>query len=252
MPLRAPAPLPALALGCALLLAAGCTTVAPSADRAAAGGRELTAAELRAAAVTDGGLGPGYTVTVLKPGHGETAGGGREVSDLPDCQPLLDAVTPGARPAVGGDRPYAETELSVARAADPRGSVYGGLLAYREGRAERLREELERLLGRCGSFTSTAPGPPEKGAAARRGVRARHHVVQHDTPTPGGADAALGFTLTNESGSVVLAQRVVLVRVGPVVAVFSTVGVGAEPAAVPDERIVGQQAAGLRAAQAGR
>lgn len=59
-----------------------------------------------------------------------------------------------------------------------------------------------------------------------------------------------GFTLTSESGSVVLAQRAVVARVGPVLAVLTTVGVGAEPAPVPDERIVRQQVAKLRAAQA--
>lgn len=252
MPLRPAVPAPGRLFvpACALLLA-GCTTVAPSADRAAAA-RELSAAELRAAAVTDGDLGPGYTVTVLKPGHGETGpAGGREVSDRPECQPLLDAVTPTAGPTTAGAGPYAETGLSVARAVDPRGGVYGGLLAYRDGGAQRLLADLEGLAGRCGGFTSTAPGPPErKGAGAAREVRARHRVDRHDTPTPGGADGATGFTLTNESGAVSLAQRVVLVRVGSVLVVLSTVGVGAERPAAPDERIVRQQTARLRAAQA--
>ncbi|MGW4896298.1 hypothetical protein ACWEQL_29200 [Kitasatospora sp. NPDC004240] len=243
-------PLPALAPLCALLLAlgsaaAGCTTVAPSTDRARAA-REPSAEQLRSAAVTDADLGPGYTVTVLKPGHGETAGGGgREASDLPVCQPLLDVMTPATGPSAGADGPYARTGLSVARAVDPRGSVYGGLLAFRGGRAAGLQGELEGLLGRCGSFTSTAPGPPSDGA--RKEVRARHRTSRHDTPTPGGADAATGFTLTNESGTVTLSQRAVLVRVGPVLVVFSTVGVGAERAADPDERIVRQQVARLRA-----
>ncbi|MFD0347782.1 hypothetical protein ACFQ0M_20720 [Kitasatospora aburaviensis] len=49
-----------------------------------------------------------------------------------------------------------------------------------------------------------------------------------------------------------LSQRAVVVRVGQVLAVFTTVGVGARPAAAPDERIVRQQAAKLRAAQTAR
>ncbi|MFJ2776189.1 MULTISPECIES: hypothetical protein [unclassified Kitasatospora] len=253
MPLRPPRP--SVAVLVSVLLAAGCTTVGRSADQAGAG-RELSAAELRAAAVADGDLGPGYTVTVMTPGHGETgSGGGREVSDTPACQPLLDVVTPavaagGGSASPGPGRPYAETDLSVARAADPRGGVYGGLLGYRAGRAAQLLAELEKLFGPCASFASTAPPPPaEKG---KRGVRTRHRLGRDDTPTHGGADTVTGFTLTNESGTVTLSQRAVLARVGPVLAVFTTVGVGAGPAAAPDERIVRQQVAKLRAAQTKR
>ncbi|MFF2043287.1 hypothetical protein ACFVVX_22985 [Kitasatospora sp. NPDC058170] len=258
VPLRPSRPSTVL-LGCVLLAAVGCTTVDGSADRAGAG-RELSAAELRAAAVADGDLGAGYTVTVMTPGHGETgSGGGREVSDVAACQPLLDAVTPaagagGASPSPGAStgaaHPTAETDLSVARAADPRGGVYGGLLAYPAGRAAQLQGDLEKLFGPCAAFTSTAPAPPtDKG---RKGVRTKHRLSRDDTPTPGGADAVTGFTLTNESGAVVLSQRAVLTRVGPVLAVFTTVGVGAEQATAPDERIVRQQVAKLRAAQARR
>ncbi|MFD0347784.1 hypothetical protein ACFQ0M_20730 [Kitasatospora aburaviensis] len=87
-----------------LALAAGCTTVGGSADRAGPT-HELSAGELRAAAVADADLGPGYTVTVMTPGHGETgSGGAREVSDVPACQPLLDAVTPAAAAAGASPR----------------------------------------------------------------------------------------------------------------------------------------------------
>ncbi|MFI6845386.1 hypothetical protein ACIBJD_12115 [Kitasatospora sp. NPDC050467] len=254
MPLRPSRP-PAPFVVCALLLAAGCTTVGGSADQAGPG-RELSAAELRASAVADADLGPGYTVTVMKPGHGETgSGGARETADVPACQPLLDAVTPAASvggtvPTPGPGDPYAETDLGVARAADPEGGVYGGLLGYRAGRAAQLQADLEKLFGPCASFTSTAPPPPAD--RSRKAVRTRHRLTRDDTPTPGGADASTGFTLTNESGSAVLSQRAVVARVGPALAVFTTVGVGAEPATVPDERIVRQQVAKLRAAQAKR
>ncbi|MFE2723735.1 hypothetical protein [Kitasatospora sp. NPDC059327] len=252
MPVSPPRrPSAAVAVG-VLLLAVGCTTVGGSADRVRPA-RELSAAELRAAAVADADLGAGYTVTVMTPGHGETgAGGGREVSDLPACQPLLDAVTPavtagGGTPSPGPADPYAETDLSVARAADPRGGVYGGLLGYRAGRAAQLQAELEKLFGPCASFVSTAPPPPAE--KSRKPVRTRHRLIRDDTPTPGGADAVTGFTLTSESGTVALSQRAVVARVGPALAVLTTVGVGAEPAAAPDERIVRQQVVKLRAAQ---
>ncbi|MFJ4093569.1 hypothetical protein ACIPYS_18490 [Kitasatospora sp. NPDC089913] len=262
-PLRAVSP-PAvpLLLG-ALLLAAGCAgPTGGSADRAsAAPARELSAAELRAAAVTDAELGPGFTVTVIAPGHGETGpDGGRETADKPVCQPLLDAVAPAAGPAKAARAasaspvpvpavPYAETDLSVALAADPSGSLYGGLLGYRGDRAARLQAELEGLFGPCAAFASTAPPPPAD--RSRGATRTGHRLSRNDTPTPEGADAATGFTLTNESGAVVLAQRAVLARVGPALVVFSTVGVGAEPAPVPDERVVRRQVAKLRAAQKG-
>ncbi|MFF7454956.1 hypothetical protein [Kitasatospora sp. NPDC008115] len=262
MPHPAPRPPRILLLSAALLLAAGCAAPAGgSADRAPAGvpSRELSAAELRAAAVTDADLGPGFTVTVITPGRGGTGpDGGREAADKPACQPLLDAVAPASAagradgPASEGPVPavpYAETDLSVALAADPAGSLYGGLLGYRGDRAARLLDELEGLFVPCAEFASTAPPPPaEKG----RGVtRTTHRLSRNETPTPEGADEVTGFTLTNESGGVVLAQRAVLARVGPALVVFSTVGVGAEPAPAPDERVVRRQVAGLRAAQRG-
>ncbi|MFB6889939.1 hypothetical protein ACFCX4_11555 [Kitasatospora sp. NPDC056327] len=256
--LRPPRP---LLLSAAVLLAAGCAAPAGgSADLAsAAPARELSAAELRAAAVGDADLGPGFTVTVIAPGHGETGpDGGREVADKPVCQPLLDAVAPasapgrqaaGAGPTPVSAVPYAETDLSVALASDPAGSLYGGLLGYRGDRAARLQAELTGLFGPCAEFVSTAPPPPaEKG---RGPIRTVHRLTRDDTPTPGGADGAAGFTLTNESGAVVLAQRAVLARVGPALVVFSTVGVGAEAPPAPDERVVGRQVAKLRAAQRG-
>ncbi|MFC9325440.1 hypothetical protein [Kitasatospora sp. NPDC057015] len=255
-PCRRPPGRTAAALAGLLLLVSGCATVGVSADRVGEG-RALTAAELRAAALTDGDLGPGRIVTVMTPGHGETGpADGREVTDVPACQPVLDAVTPanaagrsgGSSPTADRDQPLAETDLSVATAADPKGSVYAGLLAYRPGRAAELRRRLEEVLAGCESFTSTtATGHGAPGG--RKGVPARHRLSRVDTPTTGGADAVTGFTLTNESGGVTLTQRAVLARVGSVLAVFSTVGVGAEPAAEPDERVVRQQVAKLRAAQ---
>ncbi|KJS62570.1 hypothetical protein [Streptomyces rubellomurinus] len=245
------------------LLSCGCATVggSPSADRAAPG-RELSASELRAAAVADNDLGPGYAVTVMTAGHGDTgAGAGREAADVPACQPLLDVVAPGASVGTapgtastspGVDRPYAETDLSVARAADPKGGVYGGLIGYRAGRAAVLQGELEQLFGPCASFGSAAPAPPAEKPGKKAPIRTRHRLNREDTPTPEGADAAIGFTLTNESGGAVLTQRAVLARVGTALAVFTTFGVAAEPAAVPDERIVRQQVAKLRAAQAAK
>ena len=239
------------ALTVAALLAAGCTTVGVSADRAGPG-RELTAADLRAAALAGRDLGPGYVVTVMTPGHGETGpADGREVTDLTACQPVLDVLTlpaPAGRGAGQGAGPAAETDLSVTTAADQKGGVYAGLLGYRPGRARELLGQLEQVLERCGSFSSTTAAP--RGVTAgRRGVAARHRLSRADTPTLGGADGVTGFTLTNESGGVTLTQRAVLARVGSVLAVFSTVGVGAEPAALPDERVVRQQVAKLRAAQ---
>ncbi|MBO1420515.1 hypothetical protein, partial [Streptomyces sp. FH025] len=148
--------------------------------------------------------------------------------------------------------PYAETDLSVVRAADAKGGVRVALLGHRAGRAAVLQGELERLFGPCTSFTSvpSVEKPGEK-PGKKVPVRTRHRLNREDTPTPEGADAAIGFTLTNESGSAVLARRALLVRVGPALAVFTTSGVAPEPAPVPDVRVVRQQVAKLRAAQAG-
>lgn len=248
-----------LRLLCVLALATGCTTVGGPADDRAVPAHELSAAELRTAAVTDADLGAGYAVTVMTPGHGDTGqGSGRETSDVPACQPLLDAVAPGGGtgpgPASrGAGLPYAETDLSVARAADPAGAAYGALVGYRSGRAAQVQAELEKLFGPCAAFTSTAPPPPaERGKKGAQPMHTRHRLAQADTPTPEGADAATGFTLTNESGTAVLSQRAVLTRVGPALAVFTTFGVSTEPAAAPDGRIVRQQVAKLRAAETGK
>ncbi|MFE9422211.1 hypothetical protein ACFYNO_04510 [Kitasatospora sp. NPDC006697] len=90
-----PTALPVLALA---LLLAGCATVRPgpgSTDLAGAG-RVLDAAALRGAAVTAGDLGGGYTVSLLPAGQGGPPAGAvqRRVSDVPACQPVLDAIGP--------------------------------------------------------------------------------------------------------------------------------------------------------------
>ncbi|MER6298147.1 hypothetical protein ABT247_01065 [Kitasatospora sp. NPDC001539] len=243
-------------------------SAAPGTARAA--GRELSAAELRAAAVVGTDLGPGYTVTLIAPGRGGAgAAAGLETADVAACQPLLDAVGPAvptgaepgqagapgagtaASPSPGSGHPYAETELSVAWSADPKAEVHGGLLGYPAGGAAALQAELEQLFGRCAAFTSAVPAPPAERAGERVPVRTRHRLNREDTPTPEGAGSAIGFTLTNESGTAVPARRAVLVRVGPALAVFTTLGVAAEPAGPPDERVVRRQVAKLRAAQAG-
>ncbi|WP_441245755.1 hypothetical protein [Kitasatospora sp. McL0602] len=235
MPLRRS--LPALLLPALLpvVLATGCTTVTASADRAAAP-RELTAAQLRSAAVTDAELGAGYTVTLMTPGPANPGeGADRETADVPACQPVLDAVAP-ANPANG---PAAETDLSVARAAQPGGGLYTGLLAFAPGRAAAVQAALEKVLGQCTVFTS----------AARKGGHSRHRLTRADTPTVEGADGVTAFTLTNESGATVLSQHAVLARTGTALAVFSTVGTGKEPAPAPDTHIVTTQVGKLRQAQ---
>ncbi|MDH6124171.1 hypothetical protein [Kitasatospora sp. GP82] len=235
---------PLRVLCCALLaLVAGCTTVTPSSDRAGAA-QQLTADQLRAAAVGDADLGPGYAVTVMTPGHETAQGADHETSDTAACQPVLNALAPTK--ATSG--PIAETDLSVAPATGPTGSVYTGLLAFRPGRAADIQTELEQVLAQCGSFTSIGHSA---GPAGHTGgvVRTRHRLTRLDTPTPEGADGATAFTLTNESGSAVLAQRALMARTGTVLAVFSTVGVGKDQPPAPDDRLVRAQVAKLLKAQ---
>ncbi|MGK4581206.1 hypothetical protein [Kitasatospora sp. HPMI-4] len=236
---------PLRVLRCALLaLATGCATVTPSSEWT---DRPLTADRLRAAAVTDGDLGPGYHVTPVAPGREGVQGTGRRTSDVAACQPVLDAVDPGG-PASG---PIAETDLSVTLAADPGGSVHTGLLAFGPGRAADIQAELDRVPAQCGSFTSTAQGVT---AAGRKGavVRTRHRLARLDTPTPEGADGATAFILTDESDSTSPVRRALLARTGTVLAVFSTTGTGKGPAPAPDAGLVRVQVAKVRKAQQGR
>ncbi|MDH6135973.1 hypothetical protein P3T37_005392 [Kitasatospora sp. MAA4] len=256
---------PPLLLSLALALA-GCTTVGPagSADRAvsatpsaavpsatgpsAAAPRALTAAALRAAALAGPDLAPGWTVTVVTPGQSSAAptAADHEVSDVPACQPVLDAIGP-ANPT---GEPTAETDLSLTRAASPGADVYAALLAYPVGRAALLQSALDQVLARCGSFTSTATG-----TGSRKGAKTQHRLARTDTPTPEGADGATAFTLTSGSatpgdpGAAALSQDATVVRVGTALAVFSTVGTGKEPAAAPDPAVVQAQTRKLRAAQ---
>ncbi len=237
------APFAPLALSC-LLVTTGCTTVGASVDGAAAP-HELSAVQLRAAVVSDADLGAGYTVTVMKPPPGAAeADSGRETADVPACQPVLDAVTP-ANPSAG---PAAESDLSVSSTAAPDAAVYAGLLAFRTGRAAVIQADLEKVLTQCTAFTSTAGGGTGV-SVARKGVRTKHRLARLDTPTPEGADGATAFTLTNETGTGTLSQRALLARTGTALAVFSTVGSGAEQAPAPDDKIVRAQVGKLRAAQ---
>ncbi len=272
MPPRfAPTLLPLVALALA-----GCTTVGPagSADRAAtasaaatvrssvtapagvpsaatpsaAAPRALTAAALRAAALAGQDLAPGWTVTVVTPGQGSAgpASAEHETSDVPACQPVLDAIGP-ANPT---GEPTAETDLSLTRAGAPGADVYAALLAYPPGRAALLQSLLDQVLARCGTFTSTATG-----TGSRKGAKTQHRLARADTPTPEGADGATAFTLTSGSttpgdpGVAALSQDATVVRVGTALAVFSTVGSGKEPAAAPDPAVVLAQTRKLRAAQ---
>ncbi len=174
---------------------------------------------------------------------GQAAGGPaapeRQLSDVPACQPVLDAIGP-ANPAA---QPLAETDLSLARAAAPQAAIYAALLGYPAGRSAVLLSTLDQLLDRCGSFTS-APAGQAAGIP-----RSRHRLARADTPTVEGADGATAFTLTNETGAVTLSQYAVVVRVGTALAVFSTVGTAKEPAAAPDPVVVLAQVRKVRAAQ---
>ncbi|MEV6208314.1 hypothetical protein [Kitasatospora sp. NPDC051914] len=254
MPLRPTAVLCCTVLcGAVLLSAVGCTTVSASADRAVPAERTLDAAGLRAAAVTAADLGAGWSVTVMRPEPGRPApAAGRETADVPACQPVLDALAPDK----GKSGPLAETDLSVAPAGRPRATVYAGLLAFEPGRAEQVRRALDVLLTRCRTFRSTTPvdgasrGPGAKGAPARP-VTTLHRLERAEAAVPEGVDAVTAFTLTGESGGIELRRRAVVARVGTALAFFSTLGTAAEPAPVPDERIVRAQAARLRAAQRG-
>ncbi|GAA1272855.1 hypothetical protein GCM10009665_70970 [Kitasatospora nipponensis] len=259
-----PPPLTALVLA-ALVPAAGCATVgpAPAGDRvtAAVAPRALSAAELRGAAVTGSDLGAGYTVSLLGPGQpapsGSSGAAQRQVADVPACQPVLDAVGP----ADPGAAPQAEADLSVLRVAAPSSAgagagavpLYTALLGYPAGRPAVLQTTLDQALARYTAFTS-APADPKAVTPTARGARTGHQLERADAPTPEGADAVTAFTLTSgpatgEGGGPALTQRAVVVRVGTVLAVFSTVGTAKEPAAVPDPVVVRAQTRKLRAAQ---
>ncbi|MGF1427438.1 hypothetical protein [Kitasatospora sp. LaBMicrA B282] len=226
--------LPALAVG-------GCATVQPPAPAAPPPARALSAAELRAAAVTASDLGGGYTVTLMNPQAGGPAPGApRQLADVPACQPVLDAIGPADPTAT----PQAETDLTTAPAGHPQTLLYTALLGYPAGRSTELQSGLDQVLAKCTDFTSGVPGQS-------KAARTRHQLVRADTPTPGGADAATAFTLTSgpQAGGSELTQRAAVVRVGTALAVFSTVGSAKEPAAVPDPVVVQAQTRKLRAAQ---
>ncbi|GAA1954853.1 hypothetical protein [Kitasatospora viridis] len=232
------------------LLLAGCATVRPGpagdaagASATASAGRVLTAAELRAAAVTAADLGGGYTVSLLPAGQGGPPAGAvqRRVSDVPACQPVLDAIGPGDPAAA----PAAESDLTLTRTAAPRTALYVGLLGYPAGRAAALQSMLDQVLAQCASFTSGVPGVPGR----THHQLARAEQPSGDTPTDGGADALTGFTLLSGDGAGALSQRAEVARVGTVLAVFSTVGTAKEPAGAPDPAAVRAQTRRLRAAQ---
>ncbi|RAJ33522.1 hypothetical protein K353_05581 [Kitasatospora sp. SolWspMP-SS2h] len=225
-------PLPVLAALASLAAlapaAAGCAAApsGPAADVAAAAGPfarppaapsagrpEYDAAAVRALAVTDADLGPGWHVTLMQPGRNDVSSP-PQTADVPACQPVLDALTPSK----GGAGPLAEADLDIVRAGDAAASLYTAVPAFRPGRAAAVRSGLDRVLDRCRAFTSTA---------------GRHLLTRLDTPTPEGADAASAFTLTNETGGAVIAQRALVARAGDVLAVFTTLDATGRPAPEP-------------------
>ncbi|MEU3495273.1 hypothetical protein [Kitasatospora cineracea] len=230
-------PLPALAAPTALALAlaaAGCTgaprppstDAAVTAAAASAGspaGPEYDAVAVRALAVTDADLAPGWHVTLMQPGRNDISSP-PQTADAPACQPVLDALTPSK----GAAGPLAETDLEIARAGDTPASLYTAVLAFRPGRAAAVHSGLDRVLDRCRAFTSTA---------------GRHLLTRLDTPTPGGADAATAFTLTNETGGTTIVQRALVTRTGDLLAVFTTLDATGHPAPEPDRDVVAAQLA---------
>ncbi|GLW74340.1 hypothetical protein Kpho02_66380 [Kitasatospora phosalacinea] len=228
--------LPALAALGALALAVGCATAppAPSADTAAAppgfgtgATPEYDAAAVRALAVTDADLAPGWHVTLMQPGQNDISSP-PETADVPACQPVLDALTPSK----GAAGPLAEADLDIARAGDGPAALYTAILAFRPGRAVAVHTGLDRVLEHCRAFTSTA---------------GRHRLARVDTPTPEGADAATAFTLTDETGGTTIAQRALVARSGDVLAVFTTLDATGRPAPEPDRGVVRAQLAKLKA-----
>ncbi|MFJ1756742.1 hypothetical protein [Kitasatospora sp. NPDC088134] len=224
----------ALAAGCA---ATGCAAPAPgsSADLAAtavgpvaAGPADLLgdgydAVGVRALAVTDGELATGWRVAFVPPGQNDISSP-PQTADDPACQPVLDALTPSR----GDAGPLAEADLDLAREGDAQASLSTAILAFRPGRAAAVHAGLERALDRCRDFTSST---------------GRHRLARLDTPTPEGADAATAFTLTNETGGAVLAQRALLARTGDVLTVFTTLDPAGRPAPEPDRAVVQAQLA---------
>ncbi|QKW19883.1 hypothetical protein HUT16_13170 [Kitasatospora sp. NA04385] len=214
----------------ALVLTAGCATAPadPSADRAApsAGATpEYDAAAVRALAVTAAELAPGWRVTLMEPGQNDISSP-PQTSDIPACQPVLDALTPSK----GSAGPLAEADLDIAREGDDPASLYTGILAFRPGRAAAVHAGIDRVLDHCRAFTSTA---------------GRHLLTRLDTPTPEGADAATAFTLTDETGGTTIAQRALVARAGDVLAVFTTLDATGRPAPEPDAAVVRAQLAKL-------
>ncbi|MFJ5880922.1 hypothetical protein [Kitasatospora cineracea] len=236
-PLPAPAALAAPAVLAALALAAaGCTGAPrpPAADAAAAtaaapggssAGPEYDAAAVRALAVTDADLAPGWHVTLMQPGQNDISSP-PQTADTPACQPVLDALTPSK----GAAGPLAETDLGIARDGDAPAALYTAVLAFRPGRAAAVHSGLDRVLDRCRAFTSTA---------------GRHLLTRLDTPTPGGADAATAFTLTDETGGTTIVQRALVTRTGDLLAVFTTLDATGHPAPEPDRGVVAAQLAKL-------
>ncbi len=223
-----------LALAALAALATGCATApaGPSADRAAArpaaspaATPEYDAAAVRALAVTEAELGPGWHVTLMQPGQNDISSPPL-TSDIPACQPVLDALTPSK----GSAGPLAEADLDIAREDDGRASLYTGILAFRPGRAAAVHAGIEHVLDHCRAFTSTA---------------GHHLLTRLDTPTPEGADAATAFTLTDETDGATIAQRALVTRAGDVLAVFTTLDATGRGAPEPDAGVVRAQLAKL-------
>ncbi|BAJ28849.1 MULTISPECIES: hypothetical protein [Kitasatospora] len=228
----APAVPGAFAALAALVLAAGCAAPAgPSADGAAtatgaasaSAAPEYDAAAVRALAVTEADLAPGWRVTLMQPGQNDISSP-PQTADIPACQPVLDALTPSK----GSAGPLAEADLDVARDGDGGASLYTAVLAFRPGRAAAVQRGLDQVLDHCRAFASTA---------------GHHLLTRLDTPTPGGADAATAFTLTNETGGATIVQRALVARAGDVIAVFTTLDATGRAAPEPDRAVVAAQLA---------
>jgi hypothetical protein len=205
------------------LTAAGCSSGKGSSGSAA---RVLTKAQLQAAALTAGELPAGYRI--VKPASADALFTSTSTTTPTRCQPVQD---------IGAGKPIAAWAQNYPQAAKRTQVLASRIAAYAEGGAERTMADLEGALKRCSSF------------------RAKNNMDGSVTTvkvTPGKApalgDDAVQLDLTSSGGGGISALRMVLVRTGTTVALFSAFDISSgKPVPLP-QQVLSKQVDKLRAA----
>ncbi|WP_055588094.1 hypothetical protein, partial [Peterkaempfera griseoplana] len=206
------------------LTAAGCSSGKGGSSGPAA--KVLTKAQLQAAALTAEELPAGYRI--VKPASADALFTSTSTTVPAQCQPIQD---------IGAGKPTAAWAQNYPQAAKRTQVLASRIASYPAGGAERTMADLEGALKHCAAF---------RAANNKDGSVTTVQVTPGKAPALG--DDSVQLDLASSGGGSITSLRMVLVRTGTAIALFSAFDISSgKPVPLP-QRILSAQVDKLKAA----